>query len=136
MTSRKMKRYEIVNNCVYVLRLEDDCYYVGITDDFERRFLEHNSNAKGAIWTRLHKPLGVVEIQDIPCRDGRYERDMTIKYMSLYGIDKVRGYSFASDVITPSRMKTACKLIEEYKQDQNSTSSRLTTCFASPIGTE
>ena len=43
---------------VYVLRLEDDCLYVGYTLDPEVRIASHFMG-RGAQWTALDKPVGI-----------------------------------------------------------------------------
>ena len=47
---------------VYALKLEDNCYYVGSTDDIDTRLYRHFSG-KGAAWTQLHKPKKVVMVK-------------------------------------------------------------------------
>ena len=44
---------------VYVLKLEQDKYYVGITED-ENRINSH-FNSTGSSWTKKYKPVSVVE---------------------------------------------------------------------------
>jgi predicted GIY-YIG superfamily endonuclease len=72
---------------VYVLHLEDDCWYVGVTYNFNQRYAQHLSGA-GAKWTRLHKPVSVEKIVWNGC-----EQEVTEEYITLYGRDKVRGGS-------------------------------------------
>jgi predicted GIY-YIG superfamily endonuclease len=77
---------------IYVLKCEDDCYYVGITYNFNLRLAQH-LNGSGANWTRLHKPVSVIEI----IHEGAtrsMETDVTKKYMELFGREKVRGGSW------------------------------------------
>ena len=45
---------------IYTLALKDGYYYVGKTIDPDRRFNEHFSD-KGAVWTKLHPPVSVIE---------------------------------------------------------------------------
>jgi DNA primase len=40
---------------VYVLRLEDDCFYIGFSRNLDRRIKEHFSG-NGSVWTKKHKP--------------------------------------------------------------------------------
>lgn len=92
---------------VYVLLLEDDYYYVGCTNDVERRFKQHQSGV-GSSWTKIHKPISIVEI-----REGSYkeESEVTIEYMEKYGITKVRGGKWvngsAAKYLPPSLKKDA-----------------------------
>lgn len=79
---------------LYVLELEDGCYYVGIALDVHRRFGEHLSGF-GANFTRAHKPIRIVETF---CCD-TYDRDVaatlenkkTLEYAIRYGGDRVKG---------------------------------------------
>jgi predicted GIY-YIG superfamily endonuclease len=67
-------------------------YYVGITMDFNKRLAQHISG-HGAHWTRLWKPVRVVEI----VHEGatlKLENEITKKYMDLYGSVNVRGGSW------------------------------------------
>ncbi len=81
----------LVYPCVYVLELEDSCYYIGITMDFNRRMSEHFGD-DGSKWTKLHKPRKIAEVQFPATRAD--EDTMTKKYMELYGKEKVRGGSW------------------------------------------
>lgn len=79
---------------LYALRLEDGCYYIGMSHNVEKRFVKHQKG-KGAVWTKLHKPLEIIEqrktvhySQDLVAK---LEDDMTLEYAMLYGSCKVRG---------------------------------------------
>ncbi|MFN3008634.1 GIY-YIG nuclease family protein [Mycolicibacterium wolinskyi] len=83
---------------LYVLELEDGKYYVGQTSskDATKRFNQHVSGGKRAAkWTKLHKPLRILETREIgECSVSTAaiaEDDLTIEYMSKYGIGNVRG---------------------------------------------
>lgn len=78
----------IVCPLVYVLKLEDDCWYVGITHNFNHRYAQHLSG-DGAKWTRLHKPVSIERIVWNGC-----EQKITEECITLYGRDKVRGGTF------------------------------------------
>jgi len=87
---------------LYVLKLEHDKYYVGITGkkNPEARIKMHGGFF-GARWTKLHKPLETIELQDlgvITLEDAKkIEQDLTLKYMKEYGIPSVRGGSLTYD---------------------------------------
>jgi hypothetical protein len=51
----------VVQPCVYVLKLECDKYYIGITYNINLQYAQHLSGI-GAKWTRLYKPLCILEI--------------------------------------------------------------------------
>ena len=46
---------------VYTPRLSDDCWYVGMTSDLERRISQHFL-LRGSEWTKIHRPLEVVSV--------------------------------------------------------------------------
>lgn len=78
--------------CVYVLELEDDCWYVGITHNLNFRLAQHMAGG-GARWTKLHKPLRVAEVifKDASLA---LENATTKEYMERYGEENVRGGSW------------------------------------------
>jgi hypothetical protein len=78
---------------IYILKLEQNKYYVGKTTNPDRRLLEHN-NSQGASWTKMYKPIEVIKI--IPDCSNFDEDKYTLEYMNLYGIDNVRGGSFCT----------------------------------------
>lgn len=88
---------------VYVLALEGGKYYVGRTNDPQRRIEAHRTG-RGAAWTRLHKPLPDVE-QLIPAASA-FEEDKVVKeYMLKYGIANVRGGVYSNIELTAEQTK-------------------------------
>jgi len=71
----------------YVLSLENGKYYVGITDDYNNRINNHMQGG-GSSWTKLHKPIEVVE-RFVGGKDN--EREKTLEYMRKYGWENIRG---------------------------------------------
>ena len=53
-----------VANVTYLLRLQDNCIYVGKTErTLEKRVMEHDAqNGKGAKWTRRHPIISVLAV--------------------------------------------------------------------------
>lgn len=79
---------------VYVLKLQEDKYYVGYTTRIERRLHEHFSGrGYGSQWTARYPPIEVVEI--VP---GGYEKEWEVagKYVRLYGRENVKGSLYVS----------------------------------------
>ena len=76
---------------IYVLKLEDNKYYVGKTTNPAFR-IENHFSKNGSAWTRKYKPLKIEAL--IPDCDDYDEDKYTIKYMAKYGVDNVRGGSF------------------------------------------
>jgi len=44
---------------VYILRCRDGSYYIGHTDDLDKRMAEHQQG-KGSLWTRTRRPVELV----------------------------------------------------------------------------
>ena len=104
---------------LYVLELEDGCYYVGVTSDIKHRFESHMSDG-GSEWTKLHKPLpkkkpmfvlkmgfGVDNPFNLIEVD---EATVTYHLMCEKGFDKVRGAGWSQCVLRgkprkPKRLK-------------------------------
>lgn len=78
---------------IYVLLLQSNKYYVGSTDDLDRRFAEHLSD-KGSEWTRLHKPI---KIEEFHPETSIFDEDLTTKLLMIkHGIKNVRGGAHSS----------------------------------------
>lgn len=84
---------------LYALKLEHGRYYVGFTSKKNPydRIMQH-VEGEGARWTQLHKPIEVLEIRDagiITLTEIKVlERNLTWAYMTVYGVNKVRGGVF------------------------------------------
>lgn len=76
---------------LYVLELQDGKYYVGTTNDLQKRFQEH-VDGTGAVWTRKYAPLAIERsvIMDGPLHEDRVTKELMLKH----GIDNVRGGSY------------------------------------------
>lgn len=95
-SSFKRPRPEYMDKTIklYALLLEDNCYYIGMTRNMDKRFAKHIKGT-GANWTKLHRALSIVEIRETNNSDddkvALLENDMTVEYALKYGKDKVRG---------------------------------------------
>jgi len=79
---------------LYVLRCDCDKFYIGKTNrHVNSRIYEHFKN-KGSLWTRIYKPIDVVETFKIS--SNMFEDIHTKLYMKQYGIDNVRGGSYST----------------------------------------
>lgn len=76
---------------LYILQLEHGKYYVGKTDDISRRYAEHK-DGMGSEWTKLHKPVKMLETRQIKSEDD--ETVVTKELMKKYGVDNVRGGAY------------------------------------------
>jgi predicted GIY-YIG superfamily endonuclease len=52
----------------YMLRCSDGTYYVGHTDELERRLAEHETGATGG-YTATRRPIRLVWFQEFPTRE-------------------------------------------------------------------
>ncbi len=81
---------------LYVLKLEQHKYYVGITAKTpERRYEQHRNGYMAAQWTRKYKPLNLFDKKDlgyVTIADAeRYENKVVRTYIAKYGYNNVRG---------------------------------------------
>ena len=77
---------------IYILKLKNNKYYVGKTEDPDLRLLAHQNNS-GSMWTKKYKPIKVIELFE----GDKYDEDKYVhKYMDKYGIENVRGGSYSS----------------------------------------
>jgi hypothetical protein len=81
---------------IYILKLTNDKYYVGRTNNIDRRIEDHISS-NGSEWTKRHLP--VVSVDVIKGCDSFDEDKYVIKTMAKHGIDNVRGGSFSRIVL-------------------------------------
>jgi hypothetical protein len=72
---------------VYILQLEDKCWYVGWTLYPQKRITQHFAKT-GAKWTKTHHPMAVFALF---VGDKKLEKQITLEMMKLFGIDNVRG---------------------------------------------
>jgi hypothetical protein len=81
-----------MSKSVYILYLETNKYYIGSSSNPKTRIEQHITN-NGTKWTKLYKPLKVINIID---GDELVEEMTTLEYMYMYGINNVRGGSFTT----------------------------------------
>ena len=85
--------YSNMSTTIYVLRLEGGKYYVGKTDNVQRRYQEH-LNGKGSAWTREHSP---VKLERTIKGASVFDEDKIVKeLMAKHGIDNVRGGAYVN----------------------------------------
>lgn len=96
MWGNDFEQLEFYNSPVwlYVLKLADDCWYVGLTRNLPRRFEQHKSG-KGARLTKAHQPIKMVRKEQLPFTKLNdvipIETAVTMEYIKKYGSEKVRG---------------------------------------------
>lgn len=87
-TARKLA--SVGEGKVYVLLCEHNTYYVGFSRNVERRIRQHFDGI-GACFTKLHKPIRVVEI--INGLGEKEEFEHWTLYAKKYGASNVGGYT-------------------------------------------
>ncbi len=82
---------------IYILELAAGRYYVGKSEDPEKRYEDHVAGT-GAAWTSKYKPI---RIGSVFLATGPTHEDATVKeLMAVHGIDMVRGGSYSNVVLT------------------------------------
>jgi len=66
---------------VYIILCSDNSYYIGTTDNIDRRFRDHQKGNGGA-YTRSHKPLKVVYIEECINKSSALKRELQLKKWS------------------------------------------------------
>jgi len=79
---------------IYILKLQHGKYYVGKSENLEKRKQEH-INGTASTWTKKHPLISVEQI--IPNASDFDEDKYTKIYMDKFGIDNVRGGSYVTD---------------------------------------
>ena len=95
-----------VNNSkstLYALILAEGMYYCGVTDNLDRRLLQHK-NGEGAEWTKKYHFVDLHYTK--PLEHPLDEDNEVKKLMSQYGIDKVRGGSYSNIELTHEQLRT------------------------------
>ncbi|MEI6288914.1 MAG: GIY-YIG nuclease family protein [Chloroflexota bacterium] len=64
----------------YIVECSDGSFYTGWTTDPVRREKQHNAGT-GARYTRMHRPVSLVYIEEVPDRTSAMKREIAIKNM-------------------------------------------------------
>jgi predicted GIY-YIG superfamily endonuclease len=81
---------------IYTLELENNKYYIGMTNNPEIRIGQHHEGT-GASWTIKYKPINILNIK--PSSGAFDENNTTKELMIKYGIDNVRGGTYCTEYI-------------------------------------
>ena len=120
---------------VYILELQNGKYYVGKSTSVAQRALQH-LHGKGSAWTQKYKPTGKMmpRLGTVQDETGdATERDETLRYMQLKGIENVRGWRYTS-------VKLSEDDLESIRREMNELFNRCRKCggsghFARQCGT-
>jgi predicted GIY-YIG superfamily endonuclease len=86
---------------LYILECGDQKWYVGKTNDVQRRFKQH-TEGRGAGWTREYAPLRIAETRQITSPYD--ETNVTKDLMKKYGIENVRGGVYCAVTLTDDQV--------------------------------
>jgi putative endonuclease len=65
--------------CIYIVECSDGTYYTGISNDVDRRILEHNYGSRSAKYTRSRRPVQLRYIEYSKNRSTASKREYQIK---------------------------------------------------------
>jgi len=74
----------------YVLECADGTYYTGWSTDPQRRLRQHN-NGSGSRYTRSHRPVRLVYVEECADRSAAMKRERAIKALSRLRKKKLIG---------------------------------------------
>jgi predicted GIY-YIG superfamily endonuclease len=78
---------------IYILKLREGKYYIGKTNNVEKRFNEHIAG-NGSGWTKKYKPISLIKSV---VSTSYFDEDKYVKeYMAKYGIENVRGGTYSN----------------------------------------
>lgn len=107
---------------LYVLRLEEDKFYIGITSHTpEERFQQHKNGFLAAEWTKLYKPLSIEQTKDLGVttlhKAEEFENQITRLYVRKYGLDNVRGgnITYSGKIVRKGKYLWRFEDWEQYK---------------------
>ena len=63
---------------VYILLCKDGSFYTGITNNLQRRFIQHR-NGTGGRYTRSHKPVNLIYHEQFKTHSDALKREFEIK---------------------------------------------------------
>lgn len=93
---------------IYSLKLTDNKYYIGKTDNPNFR-LENHFESNGSAWTKKYNPVSIHQV--IPDQMDHDEQRITQEYMVKYGIDNVRGGPWCKVKLSPSEKEFIQELL-------------------------
>ncbi len=67
---------------VYILQCADDTFYIGSTNDLEKRVHAHNHEKTGARYTKARRPVKQVYFEEMESRGQALSREAELKKLS------------------------------------------------------
>jgi len=66
---------------VYILLCSDNSYYIGISNNVQSRFIQHQ-NGKGGAYTRSHRPIKIVYQEQYLDKSTALKRESQLKKLT------------------------------------------------------
>lgn len=66
---------------IYMLECQDSSLYIGSTNDVDKRFKAH-MDGKGASYTRSHKPVKIVYMEELLDKSSALKREAVLKKLT------------------------------------------------------
>ena len=99
--SKELKAFLVFKMSVYVLKLIQNRYYVGKSQNVIQRVQQHK-DMMGSIWTKIYPMICLVET--LPLTEFA-ELSTTLRYMKAYGIQNVRGDVYSNVNLSSKQIK-------------------------------
>lgn len=100
---------------VYVLACRGDNYYIDVTDNVEKAFMEHYMGI-GSEWTRLHTPERVARV--VYNAESYHESALLRDYFLQYGVDHVRGGPYNTVVLSDAQRSSILASLAAWRGNQ------------------
>lgn len=71
-----------MEHIVYIVRCSDDTLYTGYTTDLEKRITEHNSDIRGAKYTKARRPVTLVYSETFSTKSEALKREHALKKLT------------------------------------------------------
>lgn len=71
-----------MQHIVYILECSDKSFYVGCTNDLQRRLWEHNNSKRGAHYTKIRRPVTLLYSEQFQTLKQARGREAEIKTLT------------------------------------------------------
>ncbi len=68
--------------CAYIVKCADDTFYIGSTNNIERRVKEHNFSKRGARYTHQRRPVTLLYYEQCATLSDARKREYVLKQLS------------------------------------------------------
>ena len=67
---------------VYMLECSDSTFYIGSTNDVEKRLMTHNEGKTGAKYTKPRRPVSLVYVEKLDSKSAALKREWELKKLT------------------------------------------------------